>query len=83
MLFCTPHPPRQPAGCRGTLALQETGDRTWRVLDGRFTMNGIVPGQYELFAWQDILQGTYQNEDCCFGRIPLPTGEGGSRQRAG
>jgi hypothetical protein len=26
-------------------------------------MNGIVPGQYELFAWQDIVQGAYQNED--------------------
>jgi hypothetical protein len=31
--------------------------------NGKFTMNGIVPGQYELFAWQDIVQGAYQNED--------------------
>ena len=31
--------------------------------NGKFTMNGIVPGQYELFAWQEIVQGAYQNED--------------------
>ena len=26
-------------------------------------MNGIAPGQYELFSWQDIVPGAYQNED--------------------
>jgi len=31
--------------------------------NGKFTMNEIVPGQYELFAWQDVVQGAYQNED--------------------
>jgi hypothetical protein len=31
--------------------------------NGKFTMNGIVPGQYELFSWQDVVQGAYQNED--------------------
>jgi hypothetical protein len=31
--------------------------------NGKFTMSGIVPGQYELFAWQDIVPGAYQNED--------------------
>ena len=31
--------------------------------NGKFTMNGIAPGQYELFSWQDIVQGAYQNED--------------------
>jgi uncharacterized protein (DUF2141 family) len=31
--------------------------------NGKFTMNGIAPGQYELFSWQDIVPGAYQNED--------------------
>jgi hypothetical protein len=26
-------------------------------------MNGIVPGQYQLFSWQDVVPGAYQNED--------------------
>lgn len=31
--------------------------------NGKFTMNGIVPGQYQLFSWQDVVPGAYQNED--------------------
>jgi hypothetical protein len=31
--------------------------------NGKFTMNGVVPGPYELFSWQDIVQGAYQNEE--------------------
>lgn len=29
--------------------------------NGKFTMNGIAPGQYELFSWQDMIPGAYEN----------------------
>jgi len=31
--------------------------------NGKFTMNGIVPGQYQLFSWQDVVPGAYQNDE--------------------
>jgi hypothetical protein len=31
--------------------------------NGKFTMNGVVPGQYQLYSWQDVVQGAYQNEE--------------------
>jgi hypothetical protein len=30
---------------------------------GRFTMNGVVPGEYKLFAWESVPNGAYQNAD--------------------
>jgi protocatechuate 3,4-dioxygenase beta subunit len=30
---------------------------------GRFTMKGIAPGGYKLFAWEEIEDGAYQNPD--------------------
>ena len=30
---------------------------------GAFTMNGLPPGPYKLFAWESIPTGAYQNAD--------------------
>src|SRR5258708_37660107 len=30
---------------------------------GHFTLRGIVPGEYKLFAWEDIEAGAYQDAD--------------------
>lgn len=30
-------------------------------VNGKFTINGITPGEYQLFAWQDFVAGAYQN----------------------
>jgi len=30
---------------------------------GHFTLRGIPPGEYKLFAWDDIEPGAYQNPD--------------------
>jgi len=30
---------------------------------GRFTIKGIAPGSYKLFAWEEIEEGAYQNPD--------------------
>ena len=31
--------------------------------DGRFSLKGIPPGDYKLFAWQDVEQGAWQDPD--------------------
>src|SRR5262249_26430997 len=31
--------------------------------NGKFFLNRVVPGQYELFSWQDVVPGAYQNEE--------------------
>ena len=31
--------------------------------DGRFTLQGISPGEYKLFAWQAIEPGAYEDPD--------------------
>lgn len=30
---------------------------------GKFTMTGVPPGTYKLFAWENIPEGAYQNRD--------------------
>jgi hypothetical protein len=30
---------------------------------GRFTIKGIAPGGYKLFAWEDVEEGAYQDPD--------------------
>lgn len=31
--------------------------------DGRFTLRGIAPGEYKLFAWEDVDTGAYRDPD--------------------
>ena len=31
--------------------------------NGKFLLNRIVPGQYQLYSWQDVVQGAFQNEE--------------------
>lgn len=31
--------------------------------NGRFTMRGIAPGEYKVFAWEDVESGAYQDPD--------------------
>jgi hypothetical protein len=30
---------------------------------GRFTIKGIAPGRYKLFAWEDVEEGAYQDPE--------------------
>ncbi len=45
--------------------LQESGIAlpSHTVLDGRFAIRGIAPGEYKLFAWDDIEPGAWQDPD--------------------
>ncbi len=40
---------------------------------GRFTIKGLTPGQYKLFAWEDVEEGAYQDSE--FIRKFEPLGE--------
>jgi hypothetical protein len=45
---------------RNNMALYKTASSD---ANGKFSIGGIVPGQYELYAWQNVIQGAYQNAE--------------------
>ena len=32
--------------------------------NGGFSLPGISPGQYKIFAWEEVEQGAWQDDDC-------------------
>ena len=32
-------------------------------VNGRFKFDGIMPGQYKVFAWEDVLAGAWQDQE--------------------
>jgi hypothetical protein len=37
--------------------------QTFTDPQGRFTLQNIIPGDYEIFAWQDVERGSYRDSD--------------------
>ncbi len=72
---------QQPATEASVVAVPDEPRRTqWRIYKdertdqyGRFTIKGLAPGRYKLFAWEDVEEGAYQDPD--FIRKFEPLGE--------
>jgi len=62
---------QQPATGASVVAVPDEPRRTqWRFYKedhtdqyGRFTIKGIAPGRYKLFAWEDVEEGAYQDPE--------------------
>lgn len=54
---------KQQAAASATVALLPGGRAVTTDQNGRFTVRGIAPGDYKLFAWEDAEPGAWQDPD--------------------